>query len=247
MRPTLRAAWWLAVVCLAACAAKPPPPAHMALKPPAPPDPQPGEIRVFGHSLSERRENEIREKLLAAEPKVLAAYESFTTSDVSLAHSGLNEGRLQLRLGINKDGEVPTVVTVYSEVRDALVTEIARVLGDVKFGAGEEAWAFTTFRFQDEPLEVMKVHTEFGEQPPVLVAVVENRSTFHLPAVSATITVLGPEKSKPLRVYRRRLDEAFGPGERHDVRIPIGAEWATTRNSFMVSVRPALEKQKKTD
>ena len=217
----------------------------MALKPPAPPDAQPGTIRVYGHSLSESREKEIRERLVEAEPKVLTAYEAFITSDVSLARSGLNEGRLQLRLGINKDGEVPTVVTVYSEVRDSLVTEIARVVGDLKFPPGEEAFAFTTFRFQDDPLEVMKVRTEFSEQPPVLVAMVENHSSFHRPAVSATVTVLGPEKSKPLRVYRRRVNEAFGPGERHDLRIPIGAEWATARNSFVVTVRPAAPKRDK--
>ena len=58
-------------------------------------------------------------------------------------------------------------------------------------------------------------------------------------AVAATVTVLGPEKSKPLRVYRRRLKEAFSPGDRHELRIPIGAEWATERNSFVVAVRPA--------
>jgi hypothetical protein len=235
----MRATWWVgAVVLAAACAAKPPPPAAMSLKPPAPPDPRPGTIRVFGDSLPEAREREIRDRLRSADPKVLAAFETFRTSDVSLIHSGLNEGKVQLRLGINKEGKVPTIITVYSEVREGLVTEVAHVLGDMDFGAGEEAWAFATYGFQENPLEVLKVHSEFGETPPVLVAVVENRSTFHLPAVAATVTVLGPEKSKPLRVYRRRLKEAFSPGDRHELRIPIGAEWATDRNSFVVAVRP---------
>jgi len=238
MRRARRATWWIGVVFLAACAAKPPPPAPLSLKSPAPPEPKPGTIRIYGDALPEARESEIRDRLRAAEPKVLAAYESFTASDVSLTRSGLNEGRLQLRLGINKDGEVATVVSVYSEVREGLVTEVARVLGDLKFPAGPEAWAFATFRFQDDPLEVLKVYTSFTEHPPVLLAVVENRSTFHLPAVSATVTVLGPEKSKPLRVFRRRLNDAFSPGDRHELRIPIGAEWATDRNSFVVAVRP---------
>ncbi|HUE38335.1 MAG TPA: hypothetical protein VMR29_02470 [Candidatus Binatia bacterium] len=245
MRRIARASWWISLVCLAACAAKPPPAARMSLKVPPPPDAVPGTIRIYGDSLSEARENEIRDRLRAADPKVLGAFESFTTSDPSLAHSGLNEGRLQLRLGINKDGKVASVVNVYSEVRESLVGEVARVLGDVTFPPGPEAWAFSTFQFEENALEVLKVHPEFNEHPPVLVAIVENRSTFHLPAVSATVTVLGPEKSKPLRVFRRRVNDAFSPGDRHELRIPIGAEWATARNSFLVVVRPALEKPTK--
>ena len=241
----MRATWWIGAAVLVACAAKPPPPTPMSLKAPAPPEPVPGTLRIYGDSLAEGRESEIRARLRAAEPKVLAAYESYTASDVSLTHSGLIEGSLQLRIGINSDGEAATVVSVHSEVREGLVTAVARVLGDVKFPAGPEAWAFATFRFQDDPLEVLKVYTGFTEHPPVLVAVVENRSTFHLPAVSATVTVLGPEKSKPLRVFRRRLNDAFSPGDRHELRIPIGAEWATARNSFVVAVRPAVEKETK--
>jgi hypothetical protein len=247
MRRTVRAAWWIGAVVLAACAAKPPPPAPMSLKAPAPPEAEPGTIRIYGASLPESREREIRERLRAAEPKVFAAYESYTTSDVSLAHSALDDGRLQLRIGINEDGKVATLVPVYSEVREGLVAEVARALSRVKFSAGPEAWAFATFRFQGDPLEVLKVVTGFTEHPPVLLAVVENRSTFHLPAVSATVTVLGPEKSKPLRVFRRRLNDAFSPGERHELRIPIAAEWATARNSFVVAVRPAVDKETKED
>jgi hypothetical protein len=72
-----------------------------------------------------------------------------------------------------------------------------------------------------------------------VLALVENRSMFHIPAVSATVTVLGPEKAKALRVYRRRVDESFAPGDRHELHIPIGGEWATASNSFLVAVRPA--------
>jgi hypothetical protein len=50
-----------------------------------------------------------------------------------------------------------------------------------------------------------------------------------------------------LRVFRRRLNDAFSPGERHELRIPIAAEWATARNSFVVAVRPAVDKETKED
>lgn len=242
-KPTLsglRRAWWLPLVLLVACASKPPL-ARMSLKAPAPPGPTPGDIRVYGKDLPESREPEIRAELRRLEPDVLAAYEGLLANDISLVNSALTEGRLQLRVGFNADGKVASITPVYSEVTDGLVAEVRGVLRRAHVTPGPEAWAFDTFRFQRDSLEVLKIDTDFAAKPPVLIALVENRSTFHIPAVSATVTVLGPEKAKPLRVYRRKLKNEFLPGDRHELRIPINAEWATARNSFLVAVRPTIE------
>jgi hypothetical protein len=204
---------------------------------PAPPDPVPGRIRIYGNKLPEDRVQEIEEGLRAAEPDVLVAYQTYRQSDMSLTHYSALEGRLQVRIGINRDGKVVTVTPVYSEVDEGLVGEVSRVLHDVSFGPGPQAWAYETFRFDPNALEVVKTSTDFAARPPSVIAVVENRSMFHIPVVSATVTVLGPEKAKPLRVYRRRIEEGFAPGDRRELHIPIDGEWATERNSFLVAVR----------
>jgi hypothetical protein len=236
-----RRAWWVGLVFLAACApfTGAPPPKPMSLTVPPPPEAVPGKIRIYGNKLPESRVREIEEGLRAAEPDVLNAYETYRQSDVSLTHYSALEGRLQVRIGINRDGKVVTFTPVYSEVDEGLVDEVGRVLRDVSFPLGPQAWVYETFRFDPNALEVVKTSTDFAAHPPSVLAVVENRSMFHIPAVSATVTVLGPEKAKALRVYRRRVDESFAPGDRHELHIPIDGEWATARNSFLVVVRAA--------
>ena len=243
-----RALWWLAFASIVACGAKTPPPSPMSLKVPAPPSPVPGTVRVYGNELAPERAEEIRSEIRRIEPDVLSAYEALLTNDISLTTAASMEGRLQLRIGVNRDGKVASISPVYSEVADELVAEVRHVVRSVHVEPGAEAWVFDTFRFQRDSLEVLKVATDFAAKPPALLALVENRSTFHLPAVSATVTVLGPDKAKALRVYRRRLKDDFPPGDRHELRIPIDGEWATARNSFLVVVRPTLAEQaKKTD
>jgi hypothetical protein len=235
-----RRVWWAVLLfSLAACTSKPPP-TPMSLRAPAPPGPLPGSIRIYGQDLAESREKEIDAELRRIEPEVLAAYESYLANDASIANSASMEGRLQIKLGINADGKVASMSSVYSEVGDDLIAEVRGVLRRVHVSPGPEAWVFDTFRFQRDSLEVLRIGTDFGAKPPVVLALVENRSTFHVPAVSATVTVLGPEKAKPLRIYRRKLKDDFSPGDRHELRIPIDGEWATARNSFLVVVRPTI-------
>jgi hypothetical protein len=210
----------------------------MSLKVPAPPEAVTGKIRVYGDELPESRVREIEEGMRAAEPDVLVAYEAYRQSDVSLTHYSALEGRLQLRLGINPDGKIVAITPVYSEVDDGLIDEVRGVLRGVSFPPGPQAWVYDTFRFDPNALEVVKISTDFAAHPPSVVAVVENRSMFHIQAVSATVTVLGPDKAKALRTYRRRVDERFAPGGRHELHIPIDGEWATASNSFLVVVRP---------
>ena len=238
---SLRRAGWVVLVFFAACTqfADTPPPTPMSLAVPPPPDPVPGKIRIYGDNLPDSRARELEEGLRAAEPDVLAAYETYRQSDITLTHYSALEGRLQIRLGVNRDGKIATITPVYSEVDDGVVGAVRGVLGGVSFSPGPQAWAYETFRFDPNALEVVKISTDFAAKPPSVLAVVENRSMFHIPAVSATVTVLGPEKAKALRIYRRRVDESFAPGDRHELHIPIGGEWATARNSFLVVVRPA--------
>jgi hypothetical protein len=240
MNARLHSSWLLALLCLVACAPKAPPPTPMSLKAPAPPSPVPGTVRIYGSQLPESREQEVRAEIRRVEPEVLSAYEAILANDITLANAASMEGRLQLRIGINRDGKVVSVAPIYSEVDDGLVAEARRVVRSIRLDPGPEAWVFDTFRFQRDSLEVLKIATDFAGKPPAIVALVENRSTFHLPAVAATVTVLGPDKAKPLRVYRRRLKDDFPPGDRHELRIPIDGEWATARNSFMVVVRPTM-------
>jgi hypothetical protein len=238
MMQSLRRAWWVGFFFFAACAElfdQPPTPISLAVPPP--PDAVPGKIHIYGNKLPESRVHEIEEGLRATDPDVLTAYETYRQSDISLTHYSALEGRLQLRLGINGDGKIVTVTPVYSEVDGGLVGEVDRVLRGVSFSPGPQAWVYETFRFEPNALEVVKTSTDFTAHPPSVLAVVENRSMFHIPAVSATVTVLGPEKAKALRVYRRRVDESFAPGDRHELHIPIASEWATARNSFLVVVR----------
>jgi hypothetical protein len=236
-------AWWIAVVTLAACMSSnsPPPPTPIALQVPPPPEPKPGSILIYPSSLPEARATEIRQKFRAAEAKILSVYHRELAEDVSMRNSALAEGQLQVRIGINRDGKVANVTRVYSELNDQMGARVSGALRTVTVSAGPEAWVYQTFRFETgEPFEVLKISTDFTGEQPVVVALVENRSTFHVPAVRATVTVLGPDKSKALRVYRRRVRDSFAPGDRHALRIPIGGEWATDRNTFVVAVSPVL-------
>lgn len=225
---------FVAALLLAACTASEPEPTPISLKVPAPPEAEPGSIRVYGDHLPSERAEHLREKLRAAEPKILAQYQSFLDEFPGV------EGRMQLRIGVNDKGKTASIERVYSDViADALGTKIAPVLRDVDYGAGPEAWIYYTLAFRPDPLEVLGIDTDFAQPHPVIVAMVENRSAFRLPSVSATVTVMGPEKDKPLRIYRRTIHSAFAPGERRPLRIPIGGEWASARNSFLVTVAPA--------
>ncbi len=234
-------AWWLAVVTLVACmnVNSPPPPTPVALQIPPPPDPKPGSIVIYPSTLPEARVTEIREKFLAAEAKVLSVYQQELTEDISMRNSALAEGQLQVRIGINREGKVASVTRVYSELNEQMGARVSGALRKVSVSPGPEAWVYQTFRFESqEPFEVLRISTDFAGEQPAVLALIENRSTFYIPAVRATVTVLGPDKSKPLRVYRRRVRDAFAPGDRHELRIPIGGEWATGRNSFVVAVSP---------
>jgi hypothetical protein len=225
----------IALACLVACKAKPEV-TPMSLRVPPPPDPHPGAIRVYGDHLAQTRVRHVTEQLRAIEPKILADYEDYLHEAPGV------EGRIQLRIGINKDGKVAQVTRVYSEVASGLTMQVRQTLEGVTFDPGPEAYVYYTLAFRSDPFEVQRVNPDFAADPPVVIASVENRTAFDIPAVSATVTVLGPEQTKPLRVYRRRLSEPFAPGEHRDLRIPVGGEWATERNSFLVTVRPARPK-----
>jgi hypothetical protein len=241
MSTAARRAWWLGVLLLMACTQSPPPPKPIALRVPPPPEPRPGSLFIYPGSLPEARATEIRDTFRAAEAKVLVGYQQELIDDISLRNSALAEGRLQVRIGINGEGKVASVTRVYTELNDQLGAKVSAALRKVTVSPGPEAWVYQTFRFEtQEPFEVLRISTDFASDHPVVVALIENRSTFHIPAVRATVTVLGPEKTKALRVYRRRVADSFAPGDRHELRIPIGGEWATNRNSFVVDVRPAI-------
>ena len=205
----------------------------MSLKVPAPPDPHPGAIVVYGDHLPRSRVDQVTARIREAEPDLLDDYEDFLREAPGV------EGRVQMRVGINKDGKVAQVARVYSEVSSGLTMRVRQRLEDLKFEPGKEAFVYYTLSFKPDTFETLQQHNEFEEKPPVLVAVVENRSAFHIPAVAATVSVLGPDTAKPLRIYRRRFAESFAPGERRELRIPVGGEWATNRNSFLVTVRPS--------
>jgi hypothetical protein len=243
MSGVARRAWRLAVMTLVGCMSvnSPPPPTPVSLSIPPPPDPRPGAIVIYPSSLPEARAAEIGETFRAAETKVLSVYQQELADDVTMRNSALAEGTLQVRIGINREGKVASVTRVYSELNEQMGGRVSTALRKVTVSPGPEAWVYQTFRFESgEPFEVLRISTDFGGEQPAILALVENRSTFHIPAVRATVTVLGPDKSKALRVYRRRVRDSFAPGERQELRIPIGGEWATTRNSFVVAVRPLL-------
>lgn len=223
----------VALVWLVGCASKDPPPTPVGLKVPAVPEALPGSIRVYGDHLPPARVEDVRERLRDAEPSLLSEYQSYLHEFPGV------EGRVQLRLGINPDGKIVEITRVYSEVSESLGGRLRPILERIDFGAGPAAYVYYTLEFRPDPLEVSSVATDFAATPPSLVAVVENHSAFHLPQVSVTVTVLGPEKAKPLRVYRRKVKIPFAPGERHEIRVPVGGEWATARNSFLVAVAPA--------
>jgi hypothetical protein len=230
----------LGVLCLAACAASAPKPEPLSLKAPPPPDPVAGSIRVYGDHLAAARADALRKRLRAAEREILEQYQT------ALQHDSLTEGSLQLRLGVNGEGKVTELKRIYSDVSDDVAEVVSPILRRIDFGPGAEAYVYYTLGFRRDPFEVLRVATDFEQEPPALVADVENRSTFQLAAVSVTVRVLGPEKAKPLRIYRRRFETAFAPGERKQLRVPVGAEWATARNTFLVSVRPALHEERET-
>jgi hypothetical protein len=236
MRRRLGAASCLLLLCLAACRSETPEVAPMSLRVPPPPDPHPGAIRVYGDHLTPARAREVTDGLRAIEPRLLADYEDYLHDAPGV------EGRVQLRIAINKDGEVAQVTRVYSEVASGLTMQIRQALEGLEFPAGPEAYAYYTLAFRSDPFEVQKVSPDFSADPPALIAQVENRTAFDIPMVAATVSVLGPEQTKPLRVYRRRIAESFAAGERREIRIPVGGEWATERNSFLVTVRPAMPK-----
>jgi hypothetical protein len=243
MSAILHRAWWLTVVIVAACTSfnSPPPPTPVSLQVPPPPDPKPGSMMIYPGSLPEARATEIREKFRAAEAKIFSVYHQELVEDVSMRNSALAEGRLQVRIGINREGKVASVTRVYSELNEQMGARVSGALRTVSVSPGPEAWVYQTFRFETgEPFEILKISTDFNAEQPAVLALVENRSTFHVAAVRATVTVLGPDKSKALRVYRRRVRDSFAPGDRHELRIPIGGEWATGRNSFVVAVRPVF-------
>jgi len=241
MSTVIRRAWWLGVVTLAACMSSEPPPKPLSLQIPPPPEPKAGSLVIYPGSLPETRTQEILNKFRAAEAKVLVGYQKELVEDISLRNSALAEGRLQVRIGINREGQVASVARDYSELNEQLGSKVSTALRKVTVSPGPEAWVYQTFLFEtQEPFEVLRIGTDFTSDHPVVVALIENRSTFHIPSVRATVTVLGPEKTKALRVYRRRVADSFAPGDRHELRIPIGAEWATTRNSFVVDVHPSL-------
>lgn len=229
MRPLL-----VGLLCLAACAASEEKPLPMSLKAPPPPEPVAGSIRVYGDHLASARADAIRQRLRAAEQEILAECHE------TLEHDSVTEGSLQLRIGVNGEGKVTELKRITSTVSDDVADVVSRILGGLDFGPGPEAYVYDTLGFRTDLFEVLRVDTDFANKPPALLAEVENRSTFRLPAISVVVKVLGPEKGMPLRVYRRRFDTAFAPGERKQIRVPVGSEWATAQNTFLVSVLPAL-------
>jgi len=222
----------LALLSLAACKGKPEV-TPMSLAVPPPPDPKPGSIRVYGDRLSRVRVNHVTSRIRSIEPDLLRDYEEYLRDAPGL------EGRVQVRIGINHDGKVVNVVRVYSEVSSGLTMIVRQRLEKLEFEPGPEAYAYYTLAFKPDPFEVQQQHAEFDQKPPALVATIENRTAFTIPAVAATVTVMSPESAKPVRIYRRRFAESFAPGERRELRIPVGGEWATERNSFLVTVRPS--------
>lgn len=219
---------------LVACAPAKPEPSPMTLHAPAPPAPEPGSLDVYGDHLPADRATAVKQRLQAVGPDLLAEYRRYVAED----SSGLAEGMLQLGIGVNRDGKVVEVKRIVSQVSDALALRVKRRIEETSFGPGPEAYIYYTLTFQPRPFEVLRITPDFDAEPPVVVAEVENRSGFTLPAVSVTVSVLGPETARPLRISRRRLDVAFQPGERRSLRIPVGKEWASTRNSFLVELGP---------
>ncbi len=201
---------------------------------PAPPAPKPGGLDVYGEGLSDDRAAAVKQRLQSIGPDMLAEYRRTVAED----SSGLADGMLQLGIGIDRDGKVVEVKRVFSEVSDALALRLVHILEQTSFGPGPQAYAYYTLTFRRHPFEVLKISPDFEGDPPGIVAEVENRSGFELPAVSVTVSVLGPERAEPLRIYRRRLDVSFPPGERRSIRIPVGSEWASSRNTFLVELGP---------
>lgn len=206
----------------------------MSLRALAPPEPVAGEIRIFGTKLSAEREQALREKLRGSDPEILRTYQEY------LAEDPYASGTLQVRVGINREGRVAEVKGLASDLSDPLARRIRGVITKIEFGRGDEAYAYYTLSFEPRPFEVLSSAPDFESDPPVIAAEVQNRSEFRVPAVSVTVSILGPEAAKPLKVYRRRLGVSFAPGETRTLRIPVGSEWATARNSFVVDVLPAV-------
>ena len=221
------------VLFLAGCPFSSPEPDPMQLRPPAPPRAEAGEIRVFGASLPVERAREIRTRLRKAERRLIAAYENI------LAVDSFASGTLQLRIGVNREGEVASISRIVSDVNSREIDErIPALIRDVDFGPGPEAYVFYTVSFQPDPFEVVRVRPEFDSDPPALAADVLNRSAFHLSSVAVTVSVQRPDRAAPLRISRRRIRADFEPLGRRIIRVPVGTEWASERYSFLVDVRP---------
>jgi hypothetical protein len=105
-----------------------------------------------------------------------------------------------------------------------------------------EAWAYYTLEFRLPIFEVLSIEPDFDAKPPELAIVVANHSSFHLRRVAATVRVMAPQEAKTLRLYRRRMDVDFAPKTKQTLRVPVGREWATGRNSFLVDVDPVPPK-----
>jgi hypothetical protein len=202
--------------------------------PPAPPAPEAGGIQVYPDGLAAERVAEVKQRLRSIGPTILAEYRSYAAANPS----GLADGMLQVGIAIDRDGRVKEVKRIHSQVGDELARRVERVVQGTTFGSGTEAYAYYTISFSPRPFEVLRIAPDFTAKPPVVVAEVENRSGFDFPAVSVTVSVLGPESAKPLRVFRRRLESAFRAGERREIRVPVGSEWASGRNSYLVEIDP---------
>lgn len=221
------------LVLLGGCFSSAPPPQPMSLRAPAPPEPVAGEIRIYGKDLSAEREKAVLERIRRTDPEILRTYLGFLDEDPYAS------GTLQVRIGVNREGRVAEIKGISSDVSDPLAARIRETISPLEFGRGAEAYAFYTLAFRPQPFEILSLTPEFGGETPMLAAEVQNRSIFRLPAILVTVSVLGPEKARPLRVSRRQMNVAFAPGEQRTLRIPVGDEWAIGRNSFLVDVLPA--------
>jgi hypothetical protein len=212
-----------------------PKPEPMTILAPPPPEAEIGRIRVYGRNLPADRAAAVRDRLRESEPRILGAYEQ-------LLADGIHDpgGRLQVRIGVNHVGKVAELTPIESDLSDELQRRVREAIETVDFGPGDEAFLYYAMEFRPEPFEVLAVQPEFQHEPPMLVADVVNRSGFRLPGVALTVRVLGPRESEPLRVFRRRFEEPFEPGERRALRVPMRSELASDRNSFLVEAAPAF-------
>jgi hypothetical protein len=122
---------------------------------------------------------------------------------------------------------------------DALAERVPAVLETLDFGPGPEAFVFYTVAFQPRPFEVLGIRPDFESRPPTIAAEILNRSAFRLSEIEVTVSVQRPDRAGFVRVSRRRLRAPVEPNGRRLVRVPIAPEWASSRYTFLVDVRPA--------